>query len=55
VDRSAGELEIVSGAIFLWSSGIHPNLSATRERLLCVDHVRYVWSVTIRGLSMRCV
>jgi hypothetical protein len=30
---SAGMLWIVSGALFLRSSGIHPNLSTTRERL----------------------
>jgi hypothetical protein len=43
------------GSPFLVSSWIHPNLSMTRERLLCVDHVRYVWSETIRRLSMGCV
>jgi hypothetical protein len=37
---------------FLGSSGIHPNLSATHEMLLCVDHVRYVWLMAIRGLSV---
>jgi hypothetical protein len=25
------------------------------ERLLCVDHVRYIWSGTIRGLSVECM
>jgi hypothetical protein len=55
MDRSASVLGIVSGALFLGSSGIHPKLSATHERLLCVDHVRYVWSGTIRRLSVRCV
>jgi hypothetical protein len=40
----------VSGALFLRSSGIHPNLSMTCERLLYVDHMRYVWSRTIRGV-----
>jgi hypothetical protein len=25
------------------------------ERLLCVDHVRYIWSGTIRGLGVECV
>jgi hypothetical protein len=37
---------------FLRSSGISPNLSVTHKRLLCVDHVRYVWSMVIRGLSV---
>jgi hypothetical protein len=55
VDRSAGVLEIVSGALFLESCGICPNLSVTHERLLCDDLVRYVWSGTIRGLSVGCV
>jgi hypothetical protein len=27
----------------------------TRERLLYIDHVRYVWSWTICELSMECV
>jgi hypothetical protein len=48
-------LGIVSGALLLKSSGIRPNLSVTHERLLCVDHVRYVWSGTICRLSMGCV
>jgi hypothetical protein len=48
-------LGIVSGALFLGGSRIRPNLLATRERLLCVDHVRYVWFGTIRGLSVGCV
>jgi hypothetical protein len=52
MDRSAGVLWIVSGALFLGSSWIHPNLSATRERLLGIDCMRYVWSRTIRGLSV---
>jgi hypothetical protein len=45
-------LWIVSGALFLESSGIYPNLSPSHEGMLYVDHVRYVWSWTIRGLSM---
>jgi hypothetical protein len=40
--------------LFLGSSEIRPNLSVTCERLLCFDHVRYVWSGTIRGLSVGC-
>jgi hypothetical protein len=48
-------LWIVSGDLFLGSSGIHPNLSATHERLLCVDHVRYVWSRAIHGPSVESV
>jgi hypothetical protein len=34
---------------------IYPNLSVTRERFLYVDHVRYVWSWTIHGLSVESV
>jgi hypothetical protein len=55
VDQSADVLGIVSGAPFLRSSGIRSNLSVTHERLTCVDHMRYVWSGIIHGLSMRCV
>jgi hypothetical protein len=55
MDRSASVLGIVSGAFFLRGSGIHSNLSATRKRLLCIDHVRYVWSGTIHGLSVGCL
>jgi hypothetical protein len=35
----------VLGALFLESSRISPNLSVPHERLLYVDHVRYVWRV----------
>jgi hypothetical protein len=48
-------LWIVTGALFLRSSGIQSNLSMTHERMLCIDHVRYVWSRTLRGLSLGCV
>jgi hypothetical protein len=41
--------------LFLESTGIYPNLLVTRERLLCIDRMRYVWSRTIRGLSVGCV
>jgi hypothetical protein len=37
---------------FLGSSGICPNLLASHEGLLYVDHMRYVWSWTIRRLSI---
>jgi hypothetical protein len=36
------------------SCSVH-RCSRLRERLLYVDRVRYVWSGTIRGLSMGCV
>jgi hypothetical protein len=52
VDRSAGVLWIVSRALFLGSGGIHSNLSVTHERLVYVDHVRYVWSMCIHRLSV---
>jgi hypothetical protein len=54
-DRSAGVLWIVSGALFLESSGSVCHCWWLRERLLCVDHMRYVWSGTIHGLSVGCV
>jgi hypothetical protein len=54
-DRSVDVLWIVSGALFLRSSGIHPNLLVSHERLLYMDHVRYVWSSVICGLSMESV
>jgi hypothetical protein len=54
-DRSAGVLCIMSGALFLRSSGIRPNLLASHKRFLYVDHVRYVWSWTIHGLSVEIV
>jgi hypothetical protein len=50
-DRTAGVLWIVSGALFLESSRIRLNLLAACERLIYVDHVRYVWSMAIHGLS----
>jgi hypothetical protein len=45
----------VSGALFLESSGIRLNLLVPHKRLLYVDHMRYVWSWTIRGLSVESV
>jgi hypothetical protein len=45
-------LWIMSGALFLESNGICSNLSVSHKRLLDVDHMRYVWSWTIRGLSV---
>jgi hypothetical protein len=53
--RSASVLWIMSGALFLGSSGIHPNLLVICERLLYIYCVRYVWSGTIRRLSVGCV
>jgi hypothetical protein len=54
-DRSAGVLWIVSGALFLGSSGPTQLCWWLCERLLYVDHVRYVWSWTIHGLSVESV
>jgi hypothetical protein len=45
-------LWIVSEAIYLRSSEIHPNLSAAHKRLLYMDHVRYIWSRVIRRSSV---
>jgi hypothetical protein len=54
-DRSAGVLWIASGALFLGSSGPDQLCWWLRERLLYVDHVRYIWSRVIRGPSMESV
>jgi hypothetical protein len=54
-NRSTNILWIVSGVFFLGSSEIRSNLSTHREELLYVDHVRYVWSWTIRGRSVESV
>jgi hypothetical protein len=40
---------------FSWEQYIGPTLLMTHERLLYVDHVRYVWSRGIRGLSVESV
>jgi hypothetical protein len=40
---------------FLRSSGSVHRCWWLRKMLLCVDHVRYVWSRTICGLSVGCV
>jgi hypothetical protein len=54
VDHSAG-LRGGVGSTFSQEQCICPTLLTTHERLLCVDCVRYVWSETIRGLSVGCV
>jgi hypothetical protein len=40
---------------FFWSSCSVHRCWRFRERLLCIDRVRYVWSGTICGLSVGCV
>jgi hypothetical protein len=40
---------------FLRRSGIRPNLSTSHEGLLYVNHIKYVWSWTIRRLSVESV
>jgi hypothetical protein len=55
MNRSANMLWIVLGTLFLRSSGPAQLCRWLCERLLCVDHVRYVLSGTIRGLSVGCV
>jgi hypothetical protein len=42
-------------SLFLGSNGIRPYLLVTHERLLYVDHVRYVWSRIIHGTSVESV
>jgi hypothetical protein len=54
-DRSASVLWIMSGSLFLCSSGIRPNLSASYKKLICVDHMRYIWSRVIHGPSVESV
>jgi hypothetical protein len=54
-DRSGSVLWIVTGALFLESSDSAHRYWALHKRLLCIDHVRYVWFGTIRGLSVECV
>jgi hypothetical protein len=40
------------GSTFARQQCIRPTLLMTHERLLYMDHVRYVWSRTICGLSV---
>jgi hypothetical protein len=54
VGHSAG-LRGGVGSTFSREQCIYPTLLMTRGRLLYVDHVRYVWSRTIRGLSVGCM
>jgi hypothetical protein len=54
-DQMTVVLWIVPGALLLWCSGSVQIYWWLYERLLYVDHVRYVWSGTIRGLSMKSV
>jgi hypothetical protein len=48
-------LGMLSGALFLGSSGIRPTLLGQREKLLYADCVRYIWSRVIHGPSVKCV
>jgi hypothetical protein len=54
-DRTTVELWIVSGALLSGGSGFVQICWWLRERLLCINHIRCVWSGTIRGLSVGCV
>jgi hypothetical protein len=47
--------EVELGAVFLGSSASVQPCWWLCERLLCVDRVRYIWSETIRRLSVECV
>jgi hypothetical protein len=40
---------------FSWEKCIRPTLLMTHERLLYVDHVRYIWLRVIHGLSVESV
>jgi hypothetical protein len=44
-------LWIVSGAIFLGSGGIYPNLSVPRERLPCMGTAHRKRTLGVRGLA----
>jgi hypothetical protein len=50
MDRSAGVLWIVSEVLFLRSSGIHSNLSTTRERLPRTGTICRKRTSGVRGL-----
>jgi hypothetical protein len=52
--HSAGPRGVVEST-FSWEQCICSTLLMTHERFLYVDHVRYIWSGTIRGLSVGCV
>jgi hypothetical protein len=54
-DRMTVVLWIVSGALLLGCSGSVQICCRLYERLLYVDHMRYVWSWTIHGLSVESV
>jgi hypothetical protein len=54
-DRLASVLWVGSGALLLRSSGSIQICQRLCGRLLCVDHMRYVWSGTILGLNVGCV
>jgi hypothetical protein len=43
------------GSPFSWEQWLCPTMSTTHEGLVYVDHVRYVWSWTICGLSVESV
>jgi hypothetical protein len=47
------QVERWSQEYFSWEQCIHPTLLMTHERLLYVDHVRYVWLRAIRGPSVK--
>jgi hypothetical protein len=51
MDQSVGELEIVSGAIFLWSSKVHPTLLGQHERLPNMQAAQGKRACSIRGLA----
>jgi hypothetical protein len=54
VGHSAG-LRGGGGSTFSQEQCIYPTLLTTHEKLLYTDYVRYVWSGTIRELSVGCV
>jgi hypothetical protein len=54
MDHSVGVRGKV-GSTFSREQYICPTLLTTHERLIYVNHVRYVWSRAIHGLSVGCV
>jgi hypothetical protein len=52
VDYSAG-LGVVSGALFLRSSRVHPTLLVACERLPCTETTRWKHTLSVRGLAWK--
>jgi hypothetical protein len=51
----SAKLRVGVRSTFSQEQCIYPTMLMTHERLLYADHVIYVWSGAIRGLSVECV